>query len=206
MSPLSYLILATLTLYSINKDYYVSTDSCIVIEDDIPSLFTHKNCIKKFQLLLARTTPFSVEIAPSNDILLSTIEAIINKENGYNYIGYFKNEGVTYRAVKSFTSRGLRHSESERDINTLTTTLAYCAWNIVDNFSLEKFYKPLILVYDILSCGDTDIVLQSIVFISAKGAVKGVLEEYQEIKTIKWTYYSPKQTDSNSTITVKQET
>ena len=206
MSPLSYLILVTLTLYLFNNDYYVSGYHCVVIEDDIPSPFTDKNCIQKVQLLLDRTTPFSLEIATSNNKLLSNIKAIINKENGYNnYIGNFKNEGVMYRAVKSFTSQGLKQGATA----TLTTALGYCAWNIVDNFSFEKLSKPMILIYDILSCNNInwkDVISQSIVWGSASGVVKGGLEAYQEIKIIKWTYYSPKQTDSYSTITIKQET
>eukprot|EP00483_Globobulimina_turgida_P000793 UN00794 len=75
---------------------------------------------------------------------------------------------------------------------TVTSALAYCAWNIVDNFGKDKMFNLYEWVKDISVCGKSfnwkEMMTHSVIWGTASGVVSGGVKAYKEIKIVKWTY------------------
>ena len=162
----------------------VSGYHCIVIEDDIPSPFSDDHCIQKINKLLSKKREFVVEIAWSNERLLSAMNDIIGDAKD----GEFKNEGAMLRGIGSFVHSAVNKGKD----SMFATALSHCAWNIADNLSADKWFDASEWSMDLIACGTAfdwkEAITQSILWGTASGLINGGIAAAKQIKIVKWTY------------------
>ena len=158
--------------------YVGSAYYCVVIEDEIPSPFSEQHCIQKVQNLLSKRRAFSVEIAASNEQLVSEMTKVMSMEP----------EGPMIRALSSFIGESLKQTAT----TSITTAFGYCLWNIVDNLRREKLLDFREWVQDILVCGNSfdwkEMLTQSAVWGAASGVTHGGFKGLVELSIVSWTY------------------
>merc|ERR1712154_409889 len=102
--------------------------------------------------------------------------------------GEFKNEGVMLRGIESFLQSALTKGGGAM----LTTALSHCAWNIVDNLAMDKWFDASEWGMDLITCGTAfdwkEMATQSILWGTASGFINGGIAASKQIKIEKWTY------------------
>ena len=188
---------------ALSVPHKVDAYHCVVIEDDIPAPFTDKHCILKIRALLLKQTEFSVEIAASNQGLISQITDTV-QSHSHRFGGEFITEEPSVRAAKSFATESLQKTVSA----TLSTAIGYCVWNIIDNLRGQKVFDLREWAMDIFDCGHSfdwkEMMTQAAVWGTASGTVHGAMKAMEEINIVKLTYKTQKR-ERARTVTAKGE-
>lgn len=187
MSSSGYFWIITIALI-LTVQCKVAAYHCVVIEDDIPAPFTDTHCLLKIRALLLKQTEFSVEIAASNQGLITDIQDIV-KSNRFG--GELIIEDPTVRAAKSFAAESLPKSMSA----TLSTAIGYCVWNIIDNIRGHKVFDFREWALDIFDCGHAfdwkEMMAQAAIWGTASGTVHGAMKAMEEVNIVKLAYKPP---------------
>lgn len=162
-----------------NLSLSVSDYQCIVIEDDIPSPFNANHCLQKIEKLIARRSEFKVEIAWSNEYLLSSLNEMAKD-------GEFTIESAMHRGIESFVDSALKKGKGA----ILTTALSHCVWHIIDNLAeWNKWFDATEWSMNLIHCINSNW-KEVMLWGTASGIINGGIAASKQIK-IKKLKYTP---------------